>query len=578
MVRYALTIIICYSVFSCTTSNKLVLAPLVEGHSKKQHEVSGSQFVITSSGEGASFAGERMYAMGGNIYDAFAAMSFAISVERPQSTGIGGGGFAMIYDPAQKQNITAVDFREAAPLAATERMFQDGKGEVIPGKSTATIFAVATPGLVAGVLDIHKRHGKLTRAEVLQPAIELAEKGFKVYPHLANALKEQTPVLKKFSGSAKIFFHKDGRPLEVGDLLVQTDLAQTLRLIAKDGEAAFYRGKIRDQILAENKKWGGILTAKDFSDYKVKFRKDVAAGTYGKFQIFSMPPPSSGGAHVIEILNIVEPLNLKQFGAHAPYSVHMTAAAMQQAFADRAAYLGDADFVKVPLKGITSKKYAAEILKRTPKDKATPSSTLKAGNPLPYESSETTHFTIADSSGAMLASTQTINGYFGSGIVASGSGIVLNNEMDDFSAKPGASNLFGAIGGTPNKIQPKKRPLSSMSPTLILKDNKPFMALGTPSGTRILTCVALTALNVLEYEMPLYDAVAAVRYHHQWQPDEIRFDEPGLPPDTINKLEAMGYKLNKKNLECKVNAVMFNKDATLLGVSDPRSEGLSIAK
>lgn len=552
---------------------KQTTAPLLEGHTRAQHEASGKAFVITSSGEGASVAGQQMYAQGGNIYDAFAAVSFAISVERPQSTGLGGGGFAMIFDPAHKPEVVAMDFRERAPLAASEGMFLDAKGEVIPDRSTSTIFAVATPGLVAGVTQIHAERGKLPLSKVLEPAIKLAAKGFRVYPHLAEAIRVMSEELAAHPASRAIFLRPDGTPLGVGDLLVQEDLAETLRAIARDGAGAFYRGSIRDKILAESQRLGGLLSKEDFESYNVRMREPVARGTYGSYEVLSMPPSSSGGAHLIQILNIVEPLKLRKYGPHHPTSVHYTAAAMQRAFADRATFLGDSDFVKVPLRGLTSKSYAASLASSIPADRATPSDEVKAGAPLKHEPSDTTHFSIADKSGAMIASTQTINGLMGSGIVAAGTGIVLNNEMDDFSARPGSANMFGAIGGHANKIDPGKRPLSSMSPTLVLHKGKPFMTLGTPAGTRILTCVASVLLNSLEYKMSLYDAIATVRYHHQWQPDEIRVDEPGLPPETTEKLKSMGYKVVTKNLDCKVNAVQYQANGTLLGVADPRSEG-----
>jgi len=553
----------------------LTLAPLLPGHERQQHEITAKKYVITSSGVGASEAGHMMFAKGGNIFDAATAVTFAISVERPQSTGIGGGGFMMIFNPKTMKEPEAVDFREMAPLAATAEMFlKDGKAD--PKMSLDGIKSVATPGTVAGILEIHKKYGKLPLATVMQPAIDLAENGFKVYGYLADSLVERLELLKASEAASKIFLKDGGKPLVVGDLLVQKDLAKVLREIAAKGKAGFYEGWVRDAILAESKRLGGILTAEDFAGYQVKWRQAVR-GKFNGYDIYSMPPPSSGGIHVIEILNILSGFNLRKLGAQSPEAIHLTSAAMQRAFADRAKYLGDTDFAKVPIHGLMSKKYAAGLHKQiaAQKSQALPSAKVSAGDPLPFEHEETTHFSLMDSSGNMIASTQTVNWWMGSGVVVPGTGILLNDEMDDFAAQAGAANAFGAIGGNNNLIAPRKRPLSSMSPTLVTKGKMPVMTVGTPSGTKIITCVTLTLLNYLEYQMPLYDAVAAVRYHHQWQPDEIRFDEPALPKATQDALVANGYKLNLKNLNCIVNAIAKEKNL-LHGVADPRSEGLAI--
>lgn len=569
---------LCFFIFNlCTDVYTTVAQPTIsDAKNRSQHEQFGKRFMITSSGEGTSRIGEEIVKIGGNVFDVFAAMSFAISVERPQSTGIGGGGFLVGYIPSFRRTSPefVIDFRESAPLASFEKMFLDKSDRVIAGKSLDTIFAVAIPGLVKGVLDTHARFGKLPREKVMAGAVRLARDGIIVYPHLALALQERKDQIMANESAKKIFTDKEGKLLKVGDRLVQTDLANTLELIASEGEKAFYRGALSQKILAESKRLGGILSESDFSDYRVIERKPIL-GKFRGYEVMSMPPPSSGGVHVIQILNMVENLELSKYGQYHPFTIHMIASIMQRVFADRAAFLGDADFQKVPVAGLVSKKYAKSIVSKISRMKAASSNEVFAGEPFRYESSETTHFTIMDSDGNVLASTQTINGHFGSAIVVPDTGIILNNEMDDFAAKPGDSNLFGAIGGKNNLVEPKKRPLSSMSPTIVLKGKNAYLALGTPSGTRILTCVAQTILNVVEFQLPLYEAVAAIRYHHQWQPDQIQVDSPAFPKITRLALEKYGHKIIEKELGCKINAIMRTKRG-LLGVSDPRSEGLSV--
>jgi gamma-glutamyltranspeptidase/glutathione hydrolase len=546
----------------------------MKGKKRSNYEAFGKEYMIASQGGSSTSAGSKMFELGGNIVDAAVAVSFAISVERPQSTGLGGGGFLLFYKPGMKEPI-AFDFREKAPFKANSKMYLDKDGNEIPRMSLDGIFAVGVPGLVAGILELHKKYGKLPLEKVLEPAAELAENGFKVYPELSKALEAKASVLIRFPGSRKIFF-KGEDVLKTGDHLTQKDLAKTIRSIGKKGASVFYKGWIAKAIVKESWRLGGLLSLKDFAKYNVKKRRPVS-GTYKGKTIYSMTPPSSGGVHVIQILNTVENLDLNHYGVHHPYSVHMTSAAMQQSFADRARYLGDMDFVKVPLKKLISKEYAKSTVKAIPNQRALKKEEVLAGEFKSSEPDHTTHFSIMTKDGSAIVSTQTINGWFGSGVVAPGTGIVLNNEMDDFSTKVGAVNLFGAIGGQNNLVQPQKRPLSSMSPTLVFDAGKPIFALGTPSGTRILTCVAQTILNYFEYNLPLYESIAAVRYHHQWYPDEIRTDHKGLPIQTRKLLKKMGYKINRKNLGCRVQAVALERNK-LHGVSDPRGEGKSLGK
>ena len=554
-------------------SKTLRKASLIQGKSRKQYEALGKKYMISTQGGGTTEAAKHAFDQGGNIFDAAVAASFAISVERPHSTGIGGGGFMLIHHAATSKD-EAVDFRETAPRMARKDMFLE-KGKQVRERSLTGALASGTPGLVAGVLEVHQKYGRLPLKTVMRPAIDLAREGFPVYPALSKAMEAEAKRLCKYPASAKTFLNPGCKAMRPGQILKQPELAKTLELIAKKGKNGFYQGETAEMIAQSQKELGGLITKKDLANYKVKYRKPVK-GTYKGYKIVSMPPPSSGGAHILQILNILEGYDLKSMGAQSAQAVHLTATAMQIAFADRAAYMGDSDFVNVPLEKITSKKYAAGLRKLIPLNKALDSEKF----PIPFdqvsEPDHTTHFTIMDGEGNIVTSTQTINGWFGSAVTVAGAGIVMNNEMDDFASHVGGVNLFGAIGGKNNLVHPRKRPLSSMSPTIVYdKEGLPFLALGTPSGTRILTCVAQTVLNVLEYEMSLWDAVSATRVHHQWKPERIRVGPPYLSAATEAKLQAMGHGIEHKSLGCKVQAIQKESDGKLRGVSDPREEGMS---
>ncbi|HET8932328.1 MAG TPA: gamma-glutamyltransferase [Polyangiales bacterium] len=542
----------------------------VPERTRATYDATGDKFIVASQGEATSLAAKRMFELGGNVVDAAAAASFTIAVERPQSTGIAGGGFMLVY-LADKHETLAVDFRERAPARAAETMYLDKQGEVIPDRSTLGPLAVGVPGMVAGVLDVHTKYGKLTRAQILAPAIELAEQGFAVYPHLAFAITRMQPMLSK-SEAARVFFDEKNQPLGVGAVLKQPELAKVLHTIADKGAPGFYSGWVAKALIAEQKQQGGLITQADLTGYQVKYRP-VVTDDYGPFKIVSMPPPSSGGIHVVEILNILEQAPIAQAGPYSATALSWTTAAMQLAYRDRAKYLGDSDFVKVPVKALTSDPYADSLRASIDPTKAHKATDIPGFDPFKYESKETTHFTLGDREGNVVASTQTINGWFGSGIVVKGTGMVLNNEMDDFSAKPGVPNKFGLVGGAENAIKPGKRPLSSMSPTIVFKGDKPVLALGSPSGSQIISCVALTALNYLTYKLPLYDAVSALRYHHQYLPDELVVEAPGLPKELAQDLETRGYHVRTGDIGCKIQAVAY-EDGKLHGVSDPRGEGL----
>ena len=527
---------------------------------------------IATQGNRTSQIAQEILQSGGNIIDAAVAASFAISVERPHSTGLGGGGFFLFYLKEMKAPI-AFDFREMAPTRAHDKMFLDKKGNIIKDKSLIGPYAVGVPGLVAGLLDIHSKYGKISLQQVIAPAIKLAREGFAIYPELAQALKESAADLAKFKENYGLFLRSSGRPLVQGEILRQPDLAKSLEEISQQGAEVFYKGKIAQAIVETLKRYGGNMLMDDLEEYRVRVRIPVQGEFNGKI-IYSMPPPSSGGIHVIQILKILEGEGLAKTSPLEARNIHWLASAMQAAFADRAAFLGDSDFVDVPMLGLTSESYAREIKKTIQEDIMLSQQARRQGNPFPHEPDHTTHLTLMDSEGNAVVSTQTINGWFGSGMVAKGTGIVLNNEMDDFATKVGASNLFGAIGGEKNLVAPFKRPLSSMSPTLVFDGDTPLLALGSPSGTRILTCVAQTILNVLEYKMPLFDAVASNRYHQQWHPD-VLWTERSLPLEVEEKLKQMGHTIEVKDLGCRVQAAQL-ENGILESVSDPRGEGSAV--
>lgn len=538
-------------------------------------QATGKHFAVATQGIYATKAAEQIKALGGNIIDSAIAASFVISVERPHSTGIGGGGF-FIYRDGRTKKTYAVDFRERAPLKARKTMYLDDQGQVIPRKSIDGHLAVAVPGLVAGLLEIHQRFGRLPLKTVMAPAIDLAEKGFPVYKRLALALSQRADQLRKDEAASRIFLKFDGQPLEEGALLQQKDLAETLRQISRNGKKSFYQGRFAKSLLKAQKANGGLISQADLNSYKVRWRKPLQS-KYKQYEIFSMPPPSSGGIHVIQFLKMLEDKNLNPQGPYSAENLHLQAATLQSAFADRAKYLGDPDFVKVPIKELISEKYLQKRFAEIPTQKARSANEVSPGQILRPEHTETTHLSLMDDLGNAVATTQTINGFMGAAVVAPGTGVVLNNEMDDFSAQPGTANLFGAIGGEANSIAPKKTPLSSMSPTLLFLKDQPVLSVGAPGGTRIISCVAQTIHNLLEYKMNLFNAIAAVRYHHQWRPDILFIDPPGPGSKATRQLQKMGYQVQIEAVPCNVMAVS-KLNGPLEAVSDPRDIGTSFAE
>lgn len=540
------------------------------------YEGYSENIMIASQNKGATAAGLEIAKMGGNIADVATAVAFAIAVERPQSTGLGGGGFTLLH-MADSQKTVALDYREQAPLRSKAEMFQDGQGNVVEGLSQDGILAAGVPGLVAGTLKMHTDFGLLSRKKVMAPAIKLARAGFQVYPHLHNGIVKRRDVLMTFPASAAVFLDQNSNPLEVGAVLKQPDLAKTLEQIAAGGSDVFYRGNVAKKIVAENKRLGGLIHKEDLASYRVRLREPLQ-GTFNGYDVLTMPPASSGGIHLVQILNMLENKGLKSMGAGSPTAIHLTAAATQIAFADRYKFLGDSDFVEVPVTKLVSKGYAQRRMDEIDESKARASSEVVPGLNLskaPDETNDTTSFAVMDKDGNAVVSIQSVNGLLGSGVVVPGTGFLLNNHMDDFETKPEAANMWGVSGLGKNSIEPKKRPLSSMTPTMLFKDGRPAMVLGTPAGSRIISCIAQTILNYAEYDMSLFDSVASVRYHHQWSPDVLFHAIPYLSDSQIGELEKMGYKTSKiesQSWTCKVGAIAFEK-SKLHGVCDTRDTG-----
>ena len=530
------------------------------------HPVYGKNGMVASEQGLATQVGLDILKQGGNAIDAAVAVGFALAVVLPNAGNIGGGGFMVLHDDKTGKDV-AIDFREIAPAKASRDMYLDNQGNVIDGKSLFTHDASGVPGTVAGMEYALKKWGTMPLSKVLEPAIKLADKGFIVSDVLAKTLKEEKSTLGKWSASKAIFF-KNGEPLKSGDLLVQKDLAKSLRLIAKQGAKAFYQGEIATKIAKEMQSHGGTMTLGDLKAYKVVERQPII-GDYRGYKVVTMPPPSSGGVHLIEILNMLEHYPIKEDGVNSAKNIHHMAESMKLAYADRSEYLGDPDFVKIPVTGLTSKAYANELVKTIDDNKARLSSDIKPGKPQPYESDQTTHFSVMDKAGNAVAVTYTLNLNFGSGIVVEGTGILLNNEMDDFSVKPGVPNAFGLVGGAANAIEAKKRPLSSMTPTIVMKNNKPWLVTGSPGGARIITTVLQSVVNTIDHEMNPAEAIITPRVHHQWLPDELRVEE-GISPDTIKLLQDKGHNVVTKAPMGRIQIIQAD-DSGFYGYSDPRN-------
>jgi len=509
---------------------------------------------------------------GGNAIDAAVAVGFTLAVSLPRAGNLGGGGFMLVHLAKQHKTI-AIDYREMAPISSYRDVFLDEQGNAVKNRSRFHGLAVGVPGTVKGLTQALRDYGRLSLAQVLQPAIKLANDGFIVDRDLALSLSRAKSRLTKWPATAKIFYHADGSDYKVGELFQQKDLAKTLRHIAEQGAKAFYQGETAQHIKASVNQAGGNLSLADLAQYEVKMRKPIE-GSYRGYKIASMPPPSSGGTHIVQILNIMEQADIGQLGHNSAASIHLMAEAMRRAYADRSEYLGDPDFSHVPVKKLTDKYYAKILFKQINPAKASDSHEVKPGLEVAYESPQTTHFSIIDNEGNAVSNTYTLNFSYGSGIVAAGTGVLLNNEMDDFSAKPGVANAYGLVGGEANAVEARKRPLSSMSPTIVFKKDSDDVMLvtGSPGGSRIITTTLQIISNVIDHKMNIAEATQASRFHHQWLPDKITL-EKGFSKDTINLLKQKGHKIEASRWAMGSTQSILNVKDGKTGASDPRQSG-----
>lgn len=532
------------------------------------------QGMVVSAHPLASAAGLRVLQEGGNAVDAAAATALAISVVEPFSAGIGGGGFLLLRR-AETGTVQALDFRERSPKRATRDMYLDKQGKVRPRLSLDGHLAAGIPGTVAGLYTVHREYGRLPWAQVVAQAIALAENGFPVSSRFTKAVGGRVDAIKK-NRAARDIFTRGGILYQPGELLVQRDLARTLRQISQNPQS-FYRGDIARAIASDMAKNGGIITLEDLKKYTPIWRNPVC-GNFRAYQICAMSPPSSGGVHLLEILNILGDTDLKRLGRKSPDTLHLLAESMRIAYADRAEYLGDPDFVSVPVKALTSRNYGKFRRSQIDMTTAKPSTEVKAVDAKTLsrfvrESPETTHLTVVDSDRNVVSLTFTVNGGFGAAVVAAGTGILLNNEMDDFAAAPGVPNLFGLVGGEANSIAPGKTPLSSMTPVIVTENGKFRLAAGAPGGSTIITTVLQIVLNVLVYDMDVGEAVSAPRIHHQWLPDRLMVERGGFDAATLSELRRRGHQIVERDGWGNANAIVLTPDGWLEGAADPRGEG-----
>ncbi|GMU47469.1 MAG: gamma-glutamyltransferase [Porticoccaceae bacterium] len=561
--------------FALAVAGAARAAPPIIDYSYRFHPVVGEAGMVVSQEALASAVGARILERGGNAVDAAVATGFALAVTLPQAGNLGGGGFMLVH-LAQSDKTVAIDYRELAPAGAHRDLFVGADGQVDTELARFSHRAAGVPGTVAGLLHAQERYGTLPLAEVLAPAIALAEEGILVTRALAFSLAEAKPRLTKSSAAAGYFLLPDGSAPPVGQRWRQKDLAKTLRQIAEGGRAAFYEGEIASKIVAEMAAHDGLITAADLAGYRVVEREPVR-GSYRGYQIATMPPPSSGGVHLVQMLNILEGWDLAAQGHNSAAYLHRLIESMRRAYADRSRYLGDPDFVSVPVAELTAKDYAARLRAAIELERATPSSAVAPGLEVPAESPQTTHFSVWDRQGNVVSNTYTLNFSYGSGIAVAGAGFLLNNEMDDFSAQPGAPNAYGLLGGEANAIAPRKRPLSSMTPAILVRDGKPVLATGSPGGPVIITAVLQTILNVVDFGMNVAEATAQPRIHHQWQPDEVYY-EAGISPDTLKLLQGMGHRLVPSPRVLGRTQTIASDGAFYYGSNDTRwPEGAAVA-
>src|SRR5215468_5789006 len=546
--RRALSVFLCFALLVSFTATPSQLNSAPSTRAASRPPVRGKHGMVSSVSEIASQVGVDVLKRGGNAVDAAVAVGLALAVVWPAAGNLGGGGFMLIRQADGKA--TAIDYREMAPAAAHRNVYLDDKGEYVDESSTYGHAAAGVPGTVAGLAYALEKYGTMKWAEVAEPARRLAAEGFPVWYQLERSLKGASKQLSRYPETKRIFL-RDGNPYETGEIFKQPELAEVFKRMIKQGPREFYEGKTAQLIAESMRRAAGAgkpqdkiwMTLEDLKNYKVVEREPLRT-TYRGHEIITMSPPSSGGVAIIEMLNILEHYDLKSLGAGSSQTIHLMVEAMRRAFADRAEFLGDTDFVKVPVAGLTSRKYADKLAATIDPNHASTSQEVKSGDPPPYESEETTHFTVVDKDGAVASNTYTINDSFGNKITVEGAGFLLNNEMDDFAAKPGTPNLYGLIQGEANAVAARKRPLSAMTPTIVMKDGKLWFALGSPGGPTIINTVTQVIINIVDHGMDIQQAIDWPRVHHQWMPDEIKYEPFGLAPDVIKRLEEMGHKFS----------------------------------
>lgn len=546
-------------------------APIISPGDRFHPEVA-TRGMVVSRERLASEAGVELMRTGGNAVDAAVATGFVLAVTTPQAGNLGGGGF-MIVHLAEEKRTLALDFREKAPAAARPDMFLDEEGDADAERSRYSHLATGVPGSVAGLVHAQKHYGRKSLAEVMAPAIRLAEEGFPVSADLAYSLHAGRERLLGKGGAGDVFFKEDGGAYRAGETLRLPDLARVLKAVAEDGTEPFYEGWIAEALVEDMEANAGIISRADLADYGV-IERDTVRGAYRGFEVHSMPPPGSGGIHIVQMLNVLSGYDLRALGHNSAAGIHLLAETMKRAYADRSKHLGDSDFFPVPTEWLTSPEYAEELRAGIDPDKATPSTEIAPGT-APREGDQTTHFSVVDSDGNAVSCTTTVNFSFGNKYLVPGLGFFLNNEMDDFSAKPGAPNAYGLIGGEANAVEPAKRMLSSMSPTIIMREGRPYLVLGSPGGSRIITATLQVILNVVDHEMNVAEAVSVPRAHHQWLPDQL-YHEEGISPDTLDRLRSRGFETVERSRIGNVNAILA-RDGHLFGAADPRALSGAVA-
>ena len=546
------------------------LPPIIDSSARNMPVIAEHGMVVTQE-KRASQIGVDVLKRGGNAVDAAVAVGFALAVTLPRAGNLGGGGFMLVHLGATGETI-ALDYRETAPAATDTAVFLDESGAADPKKSRDSGLGIGVPGTVAGLATALARwgSGKFTLAQLLAPAIALAHNGVPVDDDLLDSLPRAATRLGRWPASRAIFFDPAGQPLASGAILTQADLARTLERIAADGPDGFYLGETAARIVDAVRNAGGRMTLSDMRRYVPVQRKPVT-GTYRGYEIRAMPPPSSGGVHVIQLLNVLEGFPLADWGAGSSQAIHVMAEAMKHAFADRAEWMGDPGFADMPLSGLMSKRYASAVAKTISLEHARPAADVAKIDPAPFEGDQTTHFSVVDAQGNAVANTYTLNFSYGSGLVADGTGVLLNNELDDFAAKPGVPNAFGLTGGAANAPGPGKRPLSSMTPTIVLRDGKLAIVTGSPGGPRIITTVLEQIVGMIDWGLNAAEAMNAVRFHHQWMPDELRM-ERGVSPDVVAALRAKGHTVNVRDAMGSVATIQIVGDK-ITGAADTRQRG-----